>query len=347
MKKAYKEMLGGLKPTSLKSKGSDDRVLLIDGLNTFIRSFTINPSKNEDGIHVGGIKGFLLSIGHAIRQIKPTRVIICFDGKGGSKRRKKMYPDYKANRAVNRRLTRLDNFTSVDDEKVAMGQQLQRLVEYLEKLPVTVMATENIEADDAIAYICQQVYPKSQCFIMSSDTDFLQLVDDRVVVWAPTKKKFFFKENVKDAFGCNSQNYILYKTLMGDKGDNVPGIKGLGKKTLEKNIPILFQDKEISLQDILTYIKDNKDSNAIMTKLSESTQKLELNYDLMQLKETDISGTIKESIRYIVHKPVQRMIKYEFLKFILEDRLWLVKSPEFWLKETFFSLDVYASMTHD
>ena len=54
MKKAYKEMLSGLKPANLKSKGSDDRVLLIDGLNTFIRSFTINPSKNEDGIHYNG-----------------------------------------------------------------------------------------------------------------------------------------------------------------------------------------------------------------------------------------------------------------------------------------------------
>tara|TARA_R110000796_G_scaffold143365_7_gene259857 strand:- start:210 stop:1253 length:1044 start_codon:yes stop_codon:yes gene_type:complete len=347
MKKAYKEMLGDLKPSSQESKGTNDRVLLIDGLNTFIRAFTINPSKNDDGIHVGGIKGFLLSIGHAIRQIKPTRVIICFDGKGGSRRRKKMFPDYKANRSVTRRLTRLDNFTSVDDEKVAMGQQLQRLVQYLEKLPVTVMATENIEADDAIAYICQQVYPKSQCFIMSSDTDFLQLVDDRVVVWAPTKKKFFFKENVKEAFGCNSQNYILYKTLMGDKGDNVPGIKGLGKKTLEKNVPILFEDKVISLENIISYIKDNKNSNAIMTKLSESTEKLELNFDLMQLKETEISGTIKEGIRNIVKKPVQRMIKYEFLKFILEDRLWIVKNPEYWLKDTFFHLDAYASMTHD
>jgi hypothetical protein len=84
-----------------------------------------------------------------------------------------------------------------------------------------------------------------------------------------------------------------------------------------------------------------------MTKLSESTEKLELNFDLMQLKETEISGTIKEGIRNIVKKPVQRMIKYEFLKFILEDRLWIVKNPEYWLKDTFFHLDAYASMTHD
>jgi len=57
--------------------------------------------------------------------------------------------------------------------------------------------------------------------------------------------------------------------------------------------------------------------------------------------------TIKEGIRNIVKNPVQRMIKYEFLKFILEDRLWIVKNPEYWLKDTFFHLDAYASMTHN
>ena len=69
MKKYYSEILSNLKDDG-KGIGLNDRVLLIDGLNTFIRSFVMNPSTNEDGIHVGGIKGFLLSIGYAIKQIK-------------------------------------------------------------------------------------------------------------------------------------------------------------------------------------------------------------------------------------------------------------------------------------
>ena len=44
---------------------------------------------NDDGDHVGGVTGVLKSIGYAIRQTQPTRVIVVFDGKGGSQRRKK------------------------------------------------------------------------------------------------------------------------------------------------------------------------------------------------------------------------------------------------------------------
>ena len=66
----------------------NDRILLVDGLNTFIRSFVANPATNDNGIHIGGISGFLHSIGYAIKNIKPTRIIICFDGTGGSQRRR-------------------------------------------------------------------------------------------------------------------------------------------------------------------------------------------------------------------------------------------------------------------
>ena len=55
-------------------------------LNTFIRVFSVIPTTNEDGIHIGGIVGFLRSIGYVINMIRPTRTIIVFDGKGGSNR---------------------------------------------------------------------------------------------------------------------------------------------------------------------------------------------------------------------------------------------------------------------
>ena len=190
MKNRYKEILQGLNEDTAP-KNQNDRILIIDGLNTFIRSFAVNPSTNEDGIHVGGMTGFMHSIGYAIRNIRPTRVIICFDGKGGSQRRRKIFPDYKGNRRVRKHLTRANTFQSIDDERISMGQQMNRLTQYLETLPLTTLAPENIEADDAMAYICQQVYPKSQCILMSTDRDFLQLVSDRVQVWSPTKKKFY------------------------------------------------------------------------------------------------------------------------------------------------------------
>ena len=97
----------------IKKKGGDldsdqpnDKVLIIDGLNTFIRCFSAIPTLNDDGAHVGGIVGFLRSIGYAIRTIRPTRTVIVFDGKGGSNRRRKIYPEYKQNRKTKYRVNR-------------------------------------------------------------------------------------------------------------------------------------------------------------------------------------------------------------------------------------------------
>ena len=342
MKKYYSDILSNLKEDNAK-KGLNDRVLLIDGLNTFIRSFVMNPSTNDDGIHVGGIKGFLLSVGYAIKNIKPTRVIICFDGAGGSQRRRKLHPEYKQNRKVNRKLLRAAHQeNTAEDDKLAMKYQMQRLIDYLKRCPVTIAIIDKIEADDTIAYITKQILKESQCFIMSSDKDFLQLVDDRVVVWAPTKKKMYFKQNVEEEYELLPENYILYKCLLGDKGDNVPGIRGLGHKTLLKHLPILFDKDVIDLEYILEYAKQNIDSHRSMKLIVDSEDKLYLNYKLMQLHEADISGTTKEKIINIVESPIPTFVKYDFMKMLLEDRMTIVKNIEFWIRDVFLSLNTRA-----
>ena len=338
----YFRILDGLKQTTQETH-KNSRILLIDGLNTFIRSFAVNPSSNDDGVHIGGMTGFLQSIGYAIRNIRPTRVIICWDGKGGSTRRRKMFPDYKANRRVRTRLTRMSNYGNVGDEQIAMGQQIRRLTQYLETLPVTVLATENIEADDAIAYICEQIYAESQKFIMSTDKDYIQLVNEKVEVWSPTKKIFYFQETILEEFGVPANNFLEYRTLLGDSSDNIPGIKGTGLKTLQKRLPIIFGDKKITIDDILKQAEDNKSDAKILATIAESGDILRLNYKLMQLREVDISGHAKSSILDIVRRPIQRLNKPKFLTMFLEDKInSTMKNPEFWLQDTWRSLDSYS-----
>ena len=144
----------------------NDRVLVIDGLNTFIRAFAVNPAINDDGLHIGGMIGFLRSIRYTCDILKPSRCIIVFDGKDGSKRRSKIYPDYKATRKVKKRLNRnVDWGTAPADEEESMKQQMGRLIEYLEQLPLTLICIDGIEADDGIAYISQQVLTESDIFL--------------------------------------------------------------------------------------------------------------------------------------------------------------------------------------
>ena len=84
--------------------------------------------------------------------------------------------------------------------------QVQRSVEYLEQLPITILSIDNIEADDTIAYISTTVLPKSDIIIMSTDKDFIQLVDNRISVWSPTKKKFYDTKEVLEDFEAPSKN---------------------------------------------------------------------------------------------------------------------------------------------
>ena len=86
------------------TENPNENILLVDGLNLFIRCFSVIPTTNTNGVHVGGISGFLKSLGYAIKLLSPTRTIIVFDGKGGSTRRRKLFPDYKAQRKTKIRL---------------------------------------------------------------------------------------------------------------------------------------------------------------------------------------------------------------------------------------------------
>jgi len=341
MKEKYFSILENLKEGEASEATPDDKVLIIDGLNTFIRAFAVSPVTNDDGIHVGGITGFLMSIGYAIRMLQPTRVIICFDGKGGSQRRRKLFPDYKANRLVRTKLNRTNAFGDKDSESENMKMQLGRLIQYLDHLPVQILAPENIEADDAIAYISKQLLTKSKIFIMSSDKDFIQLVDDRIAVWSPTKKKLYFKNDVFEDYKLPAHNYLLYRTLTGDKSDNIPGIRGTGVITLQKRLPILFSDEVVTIDKLIDECQDSKVK--VMQTISESKQAIELNYKLMQLHDVDISGSSKSKIMNTIYNPICRMNTSQFKVMMIEDGITgAFRNLEFWMRERFLRLDTYA-----
>jgi len=341
MKERYFSILENLKEGEASVATPNDKILIIDGLNTFIRSFAVSPVTNDNGVHVGGITGFLMSIGYAIRTIQPTRVIICFDGKGGSQRRRKIFPDYKANRLVRTKLNRTNSFADKDAEDQNMKMQLGRLVQYLDNLPVQILAPQNIEADDAIAYISKQILTESKICIMSSDKDFIQLVDDRIMVWSPTKKKLYFENDVHEDYKIPAHNYLLYRTLTGDKSDNIPGIRGTGIATLQKRLPILFSDEKVTIDELIEECKDSKIK--VMQTISESKDQLELNYRLMQLSEVDISGNSKMKIMNVVDNSISRMNPTQFKVMMIEDGIsGVFKNLEFWLRERFLRLDTYA-----
>jgi DNA polymerase-1 len=320
---------------SLDGGEPNDKVLLIDGLNTFIRVFSVIPTTNDDGIHVGGIVGFLKSIGYTINMVRPTRVIIVFDGKGGSDRRRKLYPEYKDKKRTKYRLNRSYDFASMDDERQNMLMQLQRSVEYLDTLPLLTLSFDHIEADDTIGYISRQVLTDSKIVIMSTDKDFLQLANQRIKIWSPTKKKMYDENAVLEEYGISSHNLIWYRVLDGDKSDNIPGVKGFGLKTIQKKLPFLRENSIADINDVITEVPDSKEI-------------IERNYKLMQLSDVNISASTKTKITKRVNEPINRLIKYKFKTMFMEDKLYTsLPNVTSWLATNFNQLNNYAEKTYE
>jgi len=351
MKKKYFDILSGIQKKDSKPIELNDRVLIVDGLNTFIRAFAASAITSEQGYHIGGLTGFLLSLGYAVKNVNPTRIILAFDGKDGSQRRRKLFPEYKAGRKTHINVINTEFYNNKEEETQSMQVQLKRLIDYLEILPVQIISIDKIEADDTIAYLTKHFRKQfdSEVYIMSTDKDFLQLVDDKVIVWSPTKKKFYSTEAIESEYdGLPSKNFIFLKTFTGDDSDNIPGIKGVGLKTLKKRIPFLFEkDREIFLEDIIKYVTEKEKECKLYETISNSKNQLELNYTLMQLHDVDISATTKEKILNTIDQPINRMVKYKFISLLVADSInTIFKNPDVWIQTHFAKADGFASQTH-
>ena len=325
--------------------GVNNRVLIVDGLNLYLRAFAVNGALNDNGVPVGGLTGFLRSLAYAIREVNPTRVIVVYDGQGGSQRRRKIHPEYKANRTPGKRITRWDAFKNASEEKESMKIQFSRLLEYLDFLPINVISIDRIEADDTIAYIAHTLLDK-EVTIMSADQDFLQLVNDRITVWSPTKKKFYTPRMVEADYGVPAHNFLMYKVLMGDKSDNIEGVKGLGPKKLPKIVPYLLTQTTLDLDFILEHA--GKGEEPMHKKIVESATQLQINEELMDLKNPPISGELKLQIARLIEAPINLLSRNDFIMMYSDDQLGnAIKAPDLWLREHFVKLNTLAKQTHE
>jgi len=325
----------------------NSKTLIIDGLNTFIRSWSTAPNLNDNGDHIGGIVGTLKSIGYAIRTINPTRCIIVFDGKGGNKSRQDIYSGYKADRGNNKIKMRLNRAASVEmnqeEESESMRRQMFGLGELLSSLPVSIMIYDGIEADDVIAYITTQLKKEDEkVVIMSSDKDFLQLVNKDVSVYSPSKKKIYNIPEVVEEFGIHPHNFVNFRMIDGDKSDNLDGLPGLGLKTIIKNFPILAEETVQTTESLLEFIKEQPKKTKAYDLFENNLEILKRNRKLMQLSEPEFSGTIRMKIIDRYNENTVKFDKQGFLKLGLKHKvLDAFPSITDWLQSTFLHISKF------
>ena len=328
----------------------NDHIMIFDGLNTFIRSFGATPAYNEDGDHIGGITGFLYSVGKTVRDFRPSRCVIVFDGRGGSAKRKRIYSDYKGNRANKTKLRRHDHHEStLEEEQESMRHQFSRLVSYLDNLPVTFISMDGIEADDTIAYITQMYQDISKKItVVSTDRDFYQLISPTLQVWSPIKKKMYDTDALIEEFGVHPTNYVVYRTFTGDTSDNIPGVDGFGPKTILKTFPELVNQTEFTLEDLqakcTSKIQLNESKN--YQKVMDNYDTIDKNYRLMNIKLLDIPAQTATKIRGILDQPIPSLNRAEFQRLFYEDKMWsIMKNLPDWLNNTWLSLNAFAKQT--
>jgi 5'-3' exonuclease len=290
----------------------------------------------------------LYSVGKTVRDFKPSRCVIVFDGRGGSAKRKRIYGDYKANRANKTRLRRHDHHDStIEEEQESMRYQFSRLISYLDNLPVTFISMDGIEADDTIAYIAQ-MYQETckKITIVSTDRDFYQLVDDRIQVWSPIKKKMYDTQAVLDEFGVHPNNMVIYRSFTGDASDNIPGVNGIGPKTILKLVPELADGNEFTVDDLFVKSKTNLSESKSYQKILDNSLIIEQNYQLMNIKLLDIPAATASKIRGIMEQPISSLNRAEFQRLFYEDKMWaIMKNLPDWLNNTWLSLNAFAKQT--
>jgi DNA polymerase-1 len=316
-------------------------ILLVDGLNNYFRNFMAVSSLNENGIHVGGISGFLKSIGYAAKLLNPTRIVIVFDGTGGSMKRRKLYPDYKAKRATKLKYNRsYEELTSDEQEDANIQTQLIRLIGYLDALPVTVISLDHVEADDTIAYAAKEFFKDSnKVYIMSTDKDFLQLVDDKISVWSPTKKKLYGCAEILLEYGISCENFLNYRVMSGDVSDNINGIKGSGLKTVIKCFPQFVDHTQHTLDSIYTHCEQNKKKYQLYSNILDNKLIMERNLALMQLHDTQLQSFSQLRVHEILNKPVPPINRIRFSTLINQDKMWNnIPNYHTWLSEVFGKL---------
>ena len=244
---------------------NDTTLMVVDALNL---AFRYKHAKSHDFA-----EDYVKVIDSLKKSYKAGKVIITCD-QGSSSYRKEIYPEYKQNRS--------DKYADQTPEEALefemFFEEFNRAVELVaEKYPV--LRFDKVEADDIAAYIVKQIpqYAVDEVWLISSDKDWDLLINEQVNRFSYVTRKEVTHDNWNEHYDCEPEQYISIKCLMGDSGDNVKGVEGIGPKRAAELVREFGSALDIvaslPIASKYKYIQSlNKNADTIM-----------LNYQLMDL----------------------------------------------------------------
>lgn len=263
----------------------------------FVRSWAAFPQMSSHGYQMGGCVGFLKSLQRLCREFRPSQVYVSWEG-GGSQRRRKLYPEYKANRKP----AKLNRFYGDDipDTEENKQHQLISLIGMLKFVPVCQVYVSDCEGDDIVAHLCRGPLRDRERVIVSADKDMYQLLDEKTKIYSLYKKRFVTHEDLFEEFRVKSHNFALAKCLCGDDSDNIPGVKGIGFKTVAKKFPMLGSDDTLILQDIFDFSSSHIAESTIYRRVVESESDVRRNWQLVHLDGSMLSPDQAKRVEHAV-----------------------------------------------
>lgn len=241
-----------------------NRLLIVDSMNLAFRWKHRGASVFADE--------YIRTVESLAKSYECGSIVIAAD-KGGSSYRKSIFPEYKQNRKE-----LYANQTEEEKEEAnKFFEELDNTLDKLESKGYPVFKYPGVEADDIAAMLVDNMdtYMFEHTWLISSDRDWDLLINDRVSRFSYVTRK----EQTVDTWDnpVSREDYISYKCLIGDKGDNIPGIAGIGPKRAQSLIEQYGTALDIyancPLPGNYVYIKN----------LNENQEQILLNYQLMDL----------------------------------------------------------------
>ncbi len=192
---------------------------LVDASPYIFRSYFSLPASITDrrGRPFGAVHGFAGFLLKLIRERRPSHLAVAFDGSLTTSFRNEIYPAYKAQREL---------------PPPELEAQLDDCRELAAALGAATFIDDRYEADDLIATLCRRLVAAGhRAVVVSSDKDLCQLVGDRVTLYDAARDEFYDRERVRARFGVEPEQIPDLLGLAGDPVDNIPGIRGVGRKT--------------------------------------------------------------------------------------------------------------------
>lgn len=243
------------------------RLVIIDGKSVFYRGYyAMGALSLSDGTPTGGVYGFAAIAMEIVKKLNPTKVVVAWDSKSSTSKRRALYPEYKAGRVKPGE----DFYT-----------QIPLLKELVHDLGWEFVEIDDYEADDIIGTLSRQADDAGdwETFIISSDLDMLQIVDDNTHMWRILKGFTNIEQiNVPELeakYGIKKSQFLDLKALKGDSSDNIPGVPGIGEKTAAKllndysDLDGVYNNIEQISGSTKTKLESGKDSAYLSKQLAE------------------------------------------------------------------------------